>query len=121
MHKVNTPFCKGVDGDNWMKWSWVGGLFGNIELAWWTLLDRFNTVFEQCRPKVSCPAYFLRGCQSREMTAISSRVAIIQDALSLIMSEASVEDCIGAAMIQSVIYNQVVLHMMANAAAILTR
>ena len=120
MHEVNTPFCKGADSNNWMKWSRMCALLQNKELAWWTLLNGFNAIFEECRPEVSCPTNFLCGRHSREKTTTSSKVVVIQNALSLVMGETSVEDCIGAATIKGIIHNQIVFHMMANAATILT-
>jgi len=65
MHKINTPFGKGADENNWMEGRWVCTSLWDEELAWGTLLDGFYAIFEKCRPKVSFLANFLRGGHTR--------------------------------------------------------
>ena len=58
---IHTPLCKGSDSNDWKKRSWMSAHFSSIHLTRMTLLDRFNTIFENRGPEVASTQNLL-GC-----------------------------------------------------------
>ena len=61
MHEVNPPFGKRSNGNDGVKQSRMGVLFGIKMLARWEFLNSLMTVFEDRRPEIARAKDFL-GC-----------------------------------------------------------
>ena len=59
MDEFNPPFEKRANGNDGVKWSRMGALFGIKMLAWWAFLNSLMTVFEDRRPKIASAKDFL--------------------------------------------------------------
>jgi hypothetical protein len=53
MHEIDTPSCKGVDGDNGMEWSSVGTCSLMKYMIRWEFFDGLNAFFEYGRLKIT--------------------------------------------------------------------
>jgi hypothetical protein len=77
LHEIYTPFGKGVDDDNGMKWSWVGTSFLLKDLTGWEFFNDLNVIFEYGRPKITSMQFVLGCIHPRKMTTTSSEVIVI--------------------------------------------
>ena len=59
MHEVNPPFGKRDNGNDKVKRSRMGALFGIKMLAWWAFLNSLMIVFEDRRPEIASVKDFL--------------------------------------------------------------
>ena len=61
MHEVNPPFGKKANGNDGVKRSRMGALFGIKMLTLWAFLNSLMIVFEDRRPEIASARDFL-GC-----------------------------------------------------------
>ena len=61
MHEVNPPFGKRANGNDGVKRSKMGALFGIKMLAWWAFLNSLMTVIEDRRLEIANAKDFM-GC-----------------------------------------------------------
>jgi hypothetical protein len=91
------------------------------DLAWVTLLDHLNEIFDQRGPEVSCTKNLLGCFQPRKMTATCSSVIVIQDNLCFFLSKTSSKNAIYTSTIQSVIKDEIVSRLVSYSLTLIMR
>ena len=85
-----------------MQRSRVGVCLLVEDLAGWAFFDGLDAIFENRGPKVASTEDFLGSSISGHVTTIGTRVAVIQNMLSLLESYTSAENRVGAEAINCV-------------------
>jgi hypothetical protein len=62
IHKIHPPLGEGTDGNDWMERGWIQVHTPSEHLEGMTLLNHFDTVFKNKRPKITNLQNFL-GCR----------------------------------------------------------
>jgi hypothetical protein len=89
IHEVDAPFTKGACSNDCVEKRRWCLCFVGIKMTFIALLYGMNAILKQCRPKVTCSDDFLSSGNSRKMASACTTMAIIQDSIGLINSQAS--------------------------------
>jgi hypothetical protein len=87
-HEVDAPCTKGVGNNDWVKKSRWCSRFVGVKLTFLASLHGMNAIMKQCRPKITCSDDFLSSGHSRKMAPTCTTMAVVQDSISLINSQA---------------------------------
>jgi hypothetical protein len=90
-HEVDAPFTKGAGRNDWVKKSGWCSCFVGIKLTFITSFHDMNEIVKQCRPKITSSDDFLSSRHSRKMAPACAAMAVIQDSIDLINSQALVK------------------------------
>jgi hypothetical protein len=88
-HQVDAPFTKGANSNDWVEKSRWCSCFVSIKLTFIASLHGVNAIVRQCRPKVTCSDDFLSSGHSRKMAPARVAMAVVQDSIGLVNSQAS--------------------------------
>ena len=104
-NKIDTPFGKRTNGNYRVKRSrWSAHLsIKKLEIA--TFSDRNNTIFKHRRPEIASAQYLLGSGIPRHMTATCSRVTVIEDLFSFLMSQTTSKNRVRPTTIKSISNN----------------
>ena len=88
-HKVDAPFTKRANSNDRVKKG--GGCLGfvGIELTLLTSFHGMNAIMKQCRPKITSLDDFLSSVHCQKMAPTCAAMAVIQDSIGLVNSQAS--------------------------------
>ena len=87
-HEVDALFTKGACSNHWVEKSRWCSCFVGIKLTFLASLNGMNAIVKQCRQKITFLDYFLSSGHSRKMVPICAAMAVIQDSIDLVNSQA---------------------------------
>jgi hypothetical protein len=87
-HEVDAPFTKGARSNDWVEKRRWCSCFVGVKLTFIASLHDMNAIVKQCRPKISCSDDFLSSGHPRKMAPACTTMAVVQDSISLINSQA---------------------------------